>query len=467
MTRVVIVGGGPGGYEAALVAAQLDAEVTIIDSDGVGGSCVLTDCVPSKTLIAASEKVTALRDCSALGVCADGDAGQVNLAAVNDRVKKLAREQSEDIASRLARDGVRVLPGRGRFAERQAGRAHRVEVVDGAGAVADTVEADVVLLATGGSPRVLPDAAPDGERIMSWREIYELRELPERLVVVGSGVTGAEFASAYTGLGVPVTLVSSRDRVLPSEDPDAADVLEAVFTARGGTLVKRARATAARRDADGVLVELADGRSVVGSHALLCVGSTPNTDGLGLDRVGARRDAGGYLTVDRVSRTNVPSVYAAGDCTGVLPLASVAAMQGRIAMWHALGAAVTPLRLGTVAANIFTDPQIATVGPGYRAIMAGEVPARSYQLPLTGNARAKMTGNLDGFVKVYCRPASGVVVGGTVVGPAACELIFPLALAVRRGLTVDDVAGTIGVYPSLSGSLAEAARRLMRDDDLG
>jgi dihydrolipoamide dehydrogenase len=466
VTRIAIVGGGPAGYESALVAAQLGAQVTVVDRDGIGGSCVLTDCVPSKTLIATSDRVTALRDAPRVGIGAASGDVPVDLASVNGRIKDLAQQQSDDIQDRLLREGVTILPGTGRFAAGQPPRGHRMDVVAADGTVADTVEADVVLLATGGTPRVLDTAVPDGERILSWRDVYDLKELPGHLVVVGSGVTGAEFASGYSELGAPVTLVSSRDRVLPGEDPDAADVIEQVFTSRGGMLVKQARAAAVRRDGDGVAVELQDGRTVRGSHALMCVGSVPNTAGLGLEHVGVELNGDGYIGVDRVSRTNISTVYAAGDCTGVLLLASVAGMQGRIAMWHAMGEAVTPLRLKTVAANVFTNPEIATVGIGYEAIRSGAVPARTVMLPLATNARAKMQGYSDGFVKVYCRPATGVVIGGVIVSPNASELIFPLTLAVQRGLTVADVAGTIGVYPSLSGSVAEAARRLMLHDDL-
>jgi pyruvate/2-oxoglutarate dehydrogenase complex dihydrolipoamide dehydrogenase (E3) component len=466
VTRIVIVGGGPAGYESALVAAQLGAEVTVVDRDGIGGSCVLTDCVPSKTLIATSDRVTAFRDAPRVGVGTVSGDVLVDLKSVNGRIKDLAQQQSEDISARLIGERVTVLSGAGRFAAAQPPRAHRLEILDGTGTVTGAVDADVVLLATGGTPRVLDTAVPDGERILSWRDVYDLTELPEHLIVIGSGVTGAEFASGYSELGVPVTLVSSRDRVLPGEDPDAAAVIEQVFTTRGGTLVKRARASAVRRDRAGVVVDLQDGRTVTGSHALMCVGSVPNTSGLGLENVGIELNDNGYIGVDRVSRTSVPSIYAAGDCTGVLLLASVAGMQGRIAMWHALGEAVAPLRLKTVAANVFTHPEIATVGVGYEAITSGTVPARTFTLPLSTNARAKMQGYQDGFVKVYCRPATGVVVGGVVVSPNASELIFPLALAVQRSLTVADVAGTIGVYPSLSGSVAEAARRLMLHDDL-
>jgi dihydrolipoamide dehydrogenase len=194
----------------------------------------------------------------------------------------------------------------------------------------------------------------------------------------------------------------------------------------------------------------------------MAVGSVPATRSLGLAGYGVEVSPTGAVTVDRVSRTNVPGIYAAGDCTGVWPLASVAAMQGRIAMWHALGEAVAPLRLRTVAANVFTDPELATVGASQDDVDSGKVPAREVTLPLAGNARAKMAGLADGFVKLFCRPASGQVVGGVVVAPKASELILPIALAVTNHLTVDQLAQTISIYPSLSGSVTEAARQLMR-----
>jgi pyruvate/2-oxoglutarate dehydrogenase complex dihydrolipoamide dehydrogenase (E3) component len=212
VTRILILGGGPAGYEAALVAVQLGAQVSIVDRDGIGGACVLTDCVPSKALIATSAKLTAFRTAPALGVNFSGEP-DVDLKAVNERITLLAQHQSEDIRSRLLREKVDIHVGSGRFAAEQPGRLHAIEVLDEAGAVIETVEADVVLIATGGTPRVLPEAAPDGERILSWRDVYDLTEPPEHLVVIGSGVTGAEFASGYSELGVHVTLVSSRDRV--------------------------------------------------------------------------------------------------------------------------------------------------------------------------------------------------------------------------------------------------------------
>nr|WP_220139253.1 NAD(P)H-quinone dehydrogenase [Nocardia sp. GTS18] len=464
VARIAIIGGGPAGYEAALVAAQHGASVTLVDADGIGGACVLWDCVPSKTFIASTGLRTDLRRARDLGITLDASQAKVNLPEVNGRVKALALAQSSDIRAKLQAAGVQLLAGRGELVGPAAGLAHRVRATMADGST-EEFEAEVVLIATGASPRVLRGAEPDGERILTWRQLYDLPELPETLVVVGSGVTGAEFVSAYTEMGVRVKLVSSRDRVLPGEDADAALVLEEALAERGVELVKHARADAVERTADGIVVKLSDGRTVTGTHALMTVGSTPNTADLGLDRVGIELD-NGYLRVDRVSRTSVPSIYAAGDCTGLLPLASVAAMQGRIAMYHALGEGVSPIRLKTVASAVFTRPEIATVGVSQTAIDNGEVPARTVMLPLNTNPRAKMSGLRRGFVKIFCRPATGVVIGGVVVAPIASELILPIALAVQNNLTVTDLAQTFSVYPSLTGSVTEAGRLLMRHDDL-
>jgi dihydrolipoamide dehydrogenase len=385
---------------------------------------------------------------------------------VHARVKGLALAQSADVRARVEREGVRIIRGTASFTGEPSPHAPHVVEARTPDGGSEEIPADVVLIATGATPRVLPDAVPDGERILTWRQLYDLQELPEHLIVVGSGVTGAEFVSAYVELGARVTLVSSRDRVLPGEDADAAAVLQDVFTDRGVQILSQARADSVKRDGDGVVVTLADGRTVTGSHALMTVGSVPNTTDLGLERIGVETGRGGFIPVDRVSRTSVPGVYAAGDCTGLLMLASVAAMQGRIAMWHALGEGVAPIKLKTVAAAVFTRPEIATVGISQRAIDAGEVPARTIMLPLSTNPRAKMQGLRRGFVKLFCRPATGVVVGGVVVAPVASELILPIALAVQNGLTVADLAHTFSVYPSLSGSITEAGRQLMRHGDL-
>lgn len=465
--RIVIIGGGPAGYEAALVGAKYGAEVTVVEDAGMGGSSVLYDCVPSKAFIAATGVRTDMRRADDMGLRPDFSSRKIDFTAVNERVQRLAQNQSDDVRAQMDREGITVLQGRGRLDDYEPGRTTHyvtVELLEGG---EETIECDLVLVATGASPRILPGARPDGERILTWRQVYDLEEMPEHLVVVGSGVTGAEFVSAFTELGVKVTMVASRDRILPHEDADAADALEGVLLELGVDVVKNARCDLVERTDDGgVRVVTSDGREVLASHALITVGSIPNTADLGLEAVGVDRTDSGHIKVDRVSRTSVPGIYAAGDCTDLFPLASVAAMQGRIAMYHALGEGVSPIRLRTVSSAVFTRPEIATVGVSQAQIEAGEVSARVEVFPLAGNPRAKMRSLRRGFVKLFCRKNSGMIIGGVVVAPTASELILPIAVCVSNQLTVADLASSFSVYPSLSGSITEAARQLMAHDDL-
>ncbi|WP_416375653.1 NAD(P)H-quinone dehydrogenase [Neomicrococcus lactis] len=459
--HLVIIGGGPGGYEAALVAAHLGAQVSVVESRGMGGAAVLTDVVPSKTLIATADAMRRVNSARELGVnignAATGEKGAVAWAdfdVVNSRLLDLAASQSSDIRAALERNGVEIYDGHGKLLG-----SSEVQVTrhDGSTTV---LKADAILLAVGAHPRELPTAKPDGERIFNWTQVYNMTEVPEHLVVVGSGVTGAEFASAYNLLGTKVSLVSSRDRVLPGEDPDAAAVLEEVFQRNGVNVVSKSRAEAVERTENGVLVTLGDGRTLEASHCLLAVGGIPNTEGLGLEAAGVQVNEAGYIQVDGVSRTTATNIYASGDCTGVFALASVAAMQGRIAMAHWLGDGVRPLKLNEVSSNIFTSPEIATVGVTEKQVAEGVYQADVLRLDLATNARAKMMNVTEGFVKIFSRKGSGTVIGGVVVAPRASELIFPISLAVHKRLHVDDLAETFTVYPSLSGSVSEAARRL-------
>lgn len=465
--RIVVLGGGPGGYEAALAGVQQGAEVTVVERAGVGGSAVLTDVVPSKTLIATANSMGAIQRIARLGVrfSVPNEQGRaaapevaVDLRAVNRRLKDLANQQSADMRANLEEAGVRIVIGDGRL-----DGPGRVIVSTGRGRTAhdfDEIEAETTVVAVGASPRKLPTALPDGERILTWTQLYELDDVPEHMIVVGSGVTGAEFASAYMQLGSEVTLISSRDRVLPGEDADAAELLEHVFERGGMHLKSNSRATKVERRGDEVVVTLSDGTEVRGSHCLMAVGSIPNTAGIGLEEAGVQLSASGHIRVNRVASTSRPSVYAAGDCTTFLPLASVAAQQGRTAVFHAMGDAVVPTELRNVTSNIFTAPEIATVGWTQKQIEDGIAQGVIYKLPLASNPRAKMLSMHDGFVKLFARTGSGTVIGGVIASPRASELILPIALAVEHRLTVDQLARAFSVYPSLSGAITDAARAM-------
>lgn len=461
--RIVILGGGPGGYEAALAGAQLGADVTLVERAGVGGSAVLTDVVPSKSLIATAEAAGSIKQATDLGVqfFARGANGSpsipevaINLSAVNKRLLALAGQQSDDMRENLEAAGVRLVTGEGRL------DGPNSVVVSTGGVDFEQLDADTIVVSVGASPRILPSASPDGERIFTWTQLYNLPSVPEHLIVIGSGVTGAEFANAYRALGAEVTLVSSRDQVLPGEDADAAALIEGVFKRNGMTVLSKARAQTVERTDSGVRVTLVDGRTIEGSHALMAVGSVPNTVGIGLEEAGVQCDESGHIRVNRVARTSVPNIYAAGDCTTYVPLASVASMQGRTAVFHAMGDIVNPPEERNITSNIFTNPEIATVGWTQRQIEEGLVRGTIYTVPLSSNPRAKMMGIEEGFVKLFASVGSGTIIGGVIVAPKASELIFAVAMAVTNRRTVDQFAQTFPVYPSLMGSVADAARAM-------
>lgn len=461
--RIVVIGGGPGGYDAALAAAQLGAETVLVERLGVGGSAVLTDVVPSKTLIATADAAVAVGEAAELGVRFVNPATgstmnpviSVDLGVVNTRLLALARSTSRDMRATLEAAGVRVLVAEGRM-----DGAHRViaREVGETGADIEVLDADTVIVAVGARPRTLPSAEPDGVRILTWTQLYNLTEVPEHLVVIGSGVTGAEFASAYTNLGATVTLVSSRDQVLPGEDREAARVLEDVFVRRGMTLVSKARAESVVATDSGVVVTLGDGSTIEGSHCLVAVGSIPNTANLGLDSAGVVLTDSGHIRVNKVARTSMSNIYAVGDCSDAPPLASVASHQGRTAVFHTLGEFAKPLDTKLVCSNIFTSPEIATVGYSESDVTSGAVNGIVHKLDLDANPRAKMQGTTDGFIKLIAQPESGILLGGVIVAPRASELINLLSFAMEHRHTVAQLARSWNVYPSLAGGIADTAK---------
>lgn len=457
--HIVIIGGGPGGYEAAVAGIQLGAQVTLIERNGVGGSAVLTDVVPSKALIATADAANSVREASSLGIRFTAEGKSVDpkvdldLGAINQRLLAIAKDQSTEMTHQLTSLGVRLIRGSGKL-----NGNHHVIVTHNDGRE-EQLEAKTIIVAVGAHPRTISSAEPDGSRILTWLDLYDLKELPEHMIVVGSGVTGAEFASAFMGLGSQVSLISSRDTVLPGEDADAASLIEKVFIRNGMQVVSKSRAESVVNTGNGVEVTLSDGRVISGSHCLMAVGSIPNTAGLGLQEAGVELTESGHVVVNKVARTSRANVYAVGDCTTFLPLASVSAMQGRTAVFHTLGDVARPTELRNVAANVFTAPEIASVGWSERDVLEGRVSGTVHKIELELNPRAKVQGINDGFIKLIAS-SGGTVIGGVVVAPKASELIYPIAIAVENRLTVDQIAKTFAVYPSISTSITDAARAL-------
>ena len=464
MTRIVILGGGPAGYEAALVAGELGADVTIVTDEGLGGNGVLWDVVPSKALIVAAEAMGWLHTANLLGV---------HVAGMDATTRCRPTGPSWTSRSCPSASSASGPPSRPTSSARSPVRASSSCAAAGASrattrspprwrtAPSESCPPTTSWWRRAPGPASCRSSNPTASGCSSGQQVYGLPEVPEHLIVVGSGATGAEFAHAFVRFGSKVTLVSSRELILPTEDPDAAQVIEDVFERRGMTILRRSRAVSCTPDADGVTVGLKDGGEVRGSHVLFTVGQVPVSSELGLDVCGVETNEWGGIDVDAVGRSSCRWVYAAGDVVGRVMLASVAAMQGRVAMWHALGQAVTPIRWDAVAATIFTDPEVATVGLSPQDAEAASIPYITARLDFAGNPRAKMADTTDGFVKVHAMRGSGIVLGAVIVSARASDLIQPLAVAVQNRLTVAQLAQTIAVYPSMQGSVAECARMLM------
>ena len=451
--RFVIIGGGPAGVAAATTAARLGAEVTLIERDVVGGAAHLWDCVPSKAMIATGAAFDEMAAAADMGLLAERPA--IDLDLVRHRISGIVSKLEGSGRRLLESQHVRIIAGTGRLVG-----PHTVLAEANEGG-AEEIEADAILVSTGSRPRIPDFTTPDGDRILTTRDAYPPKVLPEHLIVVGSGVTGVEFVHMFRAFGSQVTLVVSRQQVLPQKDPEVAAVLEDDFLRRGVKLLKGARAIAIDRTDDGVIVRCDDGRVAEGSHALLAIGSLPNSESLGLADAGVEMDGGYVKTLDHHLRTNVPHVYVAGDLSGKLPLSSVATMQGRKIAEHVMGLHVVEHRhldYDKAASAIFTDPEIADVGLAEADAFAEGRKVRVTKVPFSTTAKALINGDPRGFCKIVSDPATGVVLGGSIVGRHAAELISVIALAVTAGLRVNDLAESLFVHPALAEALMDAAQ---------
>ncbi len=445
--HLLVIGAGPAGAQAGTTAAARGARVTLVEDQIVGGAAHLWDCIPSKTMAASALRHSSIRNAAKLGLVTDS--GVLDPSVLSERITAITKDINEGWIRLLDSQGIEMIRGRGRLVSPNSA----IVATEGGDR---QVHFDKALISTGSAPRV-PEWAPvDGDRVLTTRDCYDLTEVPEHIIVIGSGVTGVEFVHIFESLGAKVTLVVSRQQILPHRDPEVAAVLEEDFLERGVRLVIGARAEKVARVADGVEVVCDDGRVVHGSHALLAVGSIPLTGGLGLDEAGIEtRD--GYITVDEYQRTSMPNIYAAGDCTGQMPLSSVASMQGRKIARHAVGLPVPPLDYSKVAEAIFTEPEIASVGLEEVTAAAEGRKVRTTKVPFAANARSVLQGSTRGFVKVISDPATGIVLGGTIVGHRASELIGVIALAVQARVSVKTLVETLMVHPSMSESITDAA----------
>src|SRR4051794_18912463 len=449
--RFVIIGGGPAGDTAATPAARLGAQVTLIERDVVGGAAHLWDCIPSKAMIATGGAMLEGQRISGMGLTESSSV--LDLGLLRERIIEITDKLQRGVVDLLDSQGVEMLTGSARL------KGPNEVVVDTADGVVE-LEADAILVSTGSRPGIPDRADIEGKQVLTTPGAYPPPVLPEHLVVIGSGVTGVEFVHMFSSLGSDVTLIVSRQQVLPAKDPEVAAALEDDFLRRGVRLLKGARAFGIDRDGDDVHVRCDDGRTASGSHALLAIGSIPNSDGLGLEHAGVEVDGAGYIRINHHCQSNVPHVYAAGDVSGKLPLSSVAAIQGRKVAEHVMGLHTREHRhldYDKAASAIFTEPEIADVGLAEAEAFATGRKLRVTKVPFSASAKALINNDPRGFVKILSDPYTGVVLGGSIVGRHAAELISVIALAVTANLKVSDIVESVLVHPALAEALADAA----------
>jgi dihydrolipoamide dehydrogenase len=425
----------------------------LIERDIIGGAANLWDCIPSKAMIATGGVMAMTRRSAALGLSLACTAPDLTL--LRERVTAISDRLAASTKRQLDSQGVRIVTGSARLAG-----PNEVAITAAGSEEVEIVEADAILLATGSVPRVPDWAEVDGDRVLVTRQAYPPARIPEHLVVIGSGVTGVEFVHMFRSFGSKVTLLVSRQQVLPQKDPEVAAALEADFLDSGVSLVKGARAVGVDTTGDGVVVTCEDGRAIAGSHVLLAIGSVPSSSGLGLDVAGVETNSSGYVPINQHCQSNIAHIYAAGDLSGRLQLASVAAVQGRKVAEHVVGLHTRDHRhldYDKAASAIFTEPEIADVGLAEAEAFALGQKIRVTKFPFAVNAKAMIDGDPRGFVKLVSDPNTGVVLGGSIVGAHAAELISVISIAVTAHLRVDDIAESLWVHPSLAEAIAQAA----------
>ncbi len=446
---VAIIGGGPAGYVAGVRAAQMGGRCVVIERDALGGTCLHWGCIPSKSLIASAEVYRKVKNAGAYGVKVSGEV-RADLAAM------VARK--DEIVARLGRGIDALLRARGVC--RVAGEAEILDTgrisVKKEGGEREVVSADKIILATGSRPAQVPAFPIDGERIISSEQAVHLKALPMRVLIVGAGVIGCEFACLYRELGAEVTMVELLDRVLPLGDVDVSRLMAREFRKQKIAVCARARITQISRENDEMVARMEGGDEVRADLVLVSVGRTMNTGGLGLERIGVLLGARGEVLVNERMETNVAGVFAAGDVVGEPMLAHVASAEGVVAAENAMG---TDARMDyrAIPAGIFTHPEIGVVGMAENeATEAGrEVRVGRFPMRILGKAHAE--GAIEGEVKVIADAEDDAILGVHVVGAHAAEIVHEAAVAMRNGVSALDLSRTIHAHPALSEAVMEAA----------
>ena len=455
--HIAIVGAGPGGYVAAIRAAQLGARVTVIESHALGGVCLNWGCIPSKALLSVVELGDKVKKSEDMGLLVHGPV-TYDLAKMVARKNKVVATLVKGIATLFKAWNIEQVQGRGSLRDRQT-----VTVTAADGATRD-IQADAIVIATGSSWPNLPQFPIDGQLVLTSQQLLDLDRVPASLLIVGGGVEGCEFAALYSGLGTEVTIVELLPRVLPLEDEEISSTMERELKKRGVTVLTGNSVEKFDRSATGIAVHLKDGTEVTAEKLLVSVGRGLNSTGLGLEQVGVQTGRRGEILVNDRMETAVPGIYAIGDVVGKVMLAHVASAQGKVAVENIMGHEVA-VRYDVIPAGIFTLPEIGRVGVTEQqaregAKVAGQNPDTSVtvgRFRYAGLGKAQATGDTTGLFKVIAESPGGKILGVHIIGSHAADLVHEAALAMQVGATVMQMAEMIHAHPTLSEGLMEAA----------
>ncbi len=462
--KVIVIGAGPGGYVTAIRAAQMGGEVTLVEKDTVGGTCLNRGCIPSKVMHTTASFMDELQRAQALAVRLEGGFN-LDMAGLMQRKDKVIQTQVRGIQALLKQNGVALVSGQASIAG-----PGRLDVTGGDGATA-CLEWDSLILATGSSPLEVPALAFDHQRILSSDDIFSLQELPPSMVIVGGGVIGCEFASIFASLGTKVTLVEALDRLLPlpSVDADSSKLLLREMKKKKIKVHLKHTVDSVEAEQDHLLVRISpfekDGQasggepvSVRAAKVLVCIGRQANSAGLGLDKLGVECDQRGWIMADDRMQTTAEGVYAIGDALGPekIMLAHVASAEAEVAAANAMGEEAV-MNYNAVPGAVFTLPEVADVG--LTAAQAEEQGIETGQAVVLFRTlgKAQAMGHLAGQAKIVWEKSSRRVLGVHLVGAHATDLIAEGTLAVANGLSVDDLARTIHAHPTLAEAMLEVS----------
>ncbi|WP_195946954.1 dihydrolipoyl dehydrogenase [Paraclostridium bifermentans] len=445
--KVAVIGGGPGGYVAAIKAAMLGAEVTVIEKRKVGGTCLNVGCIPTKSLLASSSLISSIKEAKDFGIHINGEV-EANFDDIMNRKNKVVNQLISGIEFLFEKRGIKIVNGFGKVID-----TNKIEVNKEDGSK-ELVEADKIILANGSQPVILPMFPYDGDRVITSDEALNLKDIPKSLLIVGGGVIGCEFGQFFRALGTEVTIVEMFDQLLPLEDKDVAKQLQRQFKKDKIKVMTGVKIEKCEIVDNEVVANLSNGKEVKAEKALLSIGRKPYLDNSGIEDIGIQLDRGKVIVNENLE-TNVKGIYAIGDIINTPFLAHVASKEGLVAAQNAVCGNSKTVNYAAVPRCVYTEPEVAGVGKTEKELQENGIEYNTGQFDFRALGKAQAIGHFQGFIKILA-DENDKIIGASMVGPHATDLLTELSLAVHLGLTVEEVGDVIHAHPTLSEGIMEA-----------